>query len=343
MLLETPKDGNAGEPARERCRSAGPDEPRRAARTASVAEDVGGEAVDRRAATPGVGREARLDACLRQELLASPLPFGRDLRQQRVRAARRARRRGRAVRSTMAPGSSGSIRSSGPSTDTSTSRPSSSAARTGWNRGSSRAALTATRATSSPRGRRHSSVPMQPRSCPWRFNVTNAPLASGNGAAAGISIERPITVRVTAVRAMSTSARCSWSVNIGECAERPGHVADDRAVVAGNLPRVHVFQHPSLPRAAGPRRNHHGNHRSAAARDEPSALRLPGIPRRSAAGARGPALQRTPARGGRGPAPWSRRSNARGRCSRRAEFSVPLRDSPTVRRGPGSCRASGIP
>ena len=80
---------------------------------------------------------------------------------------------------TMASGSTGSIASSGPSTETSIRRSGNSFGATGAKRGSSRAALAAHLAISSASDSRHSSVPRHPRSVPRRLNVTNAPVASG--------------------------------------------------------------------------------------------------------------------------------------------------------------------
>src|SRR5258708_18233886 len=69
-------------PEDERRRSPRPDEPGRAPRTRSVAEDDRREAIDLRAAPPGIGRQSGLRAGVRQELQAIPAPLDRDLRQQ---------------------------------------------------------------------------------------------------------------------------------------------------------------------------------------------------------------------------------------------------------------------
>src|SRR5258708_28733386 len=55
-------------PEDERRRSPRPDEPGRAPRTPSVAEDDRREAIDLRAAPPGIGRQSGLRAGVRQEL-----------------------------------------------------------------------------------------------------------------------------------------------------------------------------------------------------------------------------------------------------------------------------------
>src|SRR5205807_7124193 len=77
---------HAADPEDKRRRSARSDEPRRPPRTPSAAEDDGREAVDGRAPLPAVGRQARLHAGLRQELIAVPAPLDRHLRQQQAAA-----------------------------------------------------------------------------------------------------------------------------------------------------------------------------------------------------------------------------------------------------------------
>src|SRR5258708_37050923 len=69
-------------PEDERRRSPRPDEPGRAPRTPSVAEDDRREAIDLRAAPPGIGRQSGLRAGVRQELQAIPAPLDRERQQQ---------------------------------------------------------------------------------------------------------------------------------------------------------------------------------------------------------------------------------------------------------------------
>ena len=130
-----------------------------------LAKHLGGEPIDGGAALPGFGPKSGLDAGLTQKLLARPAPLGRHLRKQQ--APPRARLDDESVhgRSTIDSGSSGSMRSSGPRTETSTVSAVSSCGVTGAKRGSSLAASAAHRTTSVARSR-HSSVPRQPRSSP---------------------------------------------------------------------------------------------------------------------------------------------------------------------------------
>ena len=123
-----------------------------------------GEAVHDRAVFPGVGREAGLEARLAQELLRAPLPLGRHLRKEQApvpsllddEAVQPDRQRAGRAR--------GSMRSSGPSTETSSVNAGSSVAVTGGKRVSSLAASAAQRATSPARSPARSIVPRHPRS-----------------------------------------------------------------------------------------------------------------------------------------------------------------------------------
>src|SRR5262249_48793741 len=158
--------------------------------------------------------------------------------------------------------------------ETSTSRPSSSATVSGAKRGSSSAALTATRAISSASGRRHSSVPIQPRSRPSRLSVTKAPTARGNSPVSVTGARATPTAPLTASRASSTSAVFCGSVNTFERPERAGQIADHAAVITGDLARVHVGEHAAVARAAGAGRQHDRYQGPAAARDEAPAFAL---------------------------------------------------------------------
>ena len=149
-----------------------------AARAASVAEDVGREAVDLRAALPAVRRQAGLRAGVRKELLAIPSPLGRDLRQEQAAAA--ALFDDEAVAADLDRGGIARIdlleRPEHRDFDVEIvelGRADRIEAR-----------ILARRADGDARDffrerPRHSSVPMQPRSWPSRFSVTKAPLASG--------------------------------------------------------------------------------------------------------------------------------------------------------------------
>ena len=151
---------------------------------------------------------------------------------------------------TIAPGSNGSIGSSGPSTETSTSR--------------SVELLTAHRVEPRILARGadgHARHLLRERTPALERADAAAKLsrrlqrdegAAGLGqvdSATAPARSRPVTSAATAPRAMSTSARRCASVNIGEASERAGEVADDAAVVAGDLARMHVLQHAPVGRA----------------------------------------------------------------------------------------------
>src|SRR3954463_6434046 len=174
---------------------------------------------------------------------------------------------------TMTSRSRGSIASSGPSTETSTARSSSSSADTGGNLGSWVAASAAQRITSPASPRSHRSVPRQPRSSPPRLSVTNTPEASGTTTEKAGAAD-PVTVATTDRRARSTSACFCASVSIGEGSQRSRKIPDDTVVVAGDFARVGVFQHPTVLRAQAARRFHHRDRGATATRDVPPTLLL---------------------------------------------------------------------
>ena len=171
-----------------------------------------------RAVLPGVRRQARLPAGVRQKLLAVPSPLGRDLRQQQAAPAalldhqamaadRRWRRVARIDRFE---------RARAP-------RPRRRGRRAPTRRTGAKARILArrarrrTRATSSASGRRHSSVPDAAAQLRRRASsVTKAPLAPGRSIVRrGAAARAPRDLaRCTAARAISSSARCCASVNI---------------------------------------------------------------------------------------------------------------------------------
>ena len=189
-----------------------------------------------RAGSPGIRRQARLLTGAGQELLTRPTPLGGDLWKQQSSPSTLLD--DEAVTTDLdAPRSSGSIRSSGPSTEISMLVDGSSSAVTGGKRGSRAAESSAHRATSPARSERNCSVPRQPRNSPRRLIVTNTPDASGIGSDTPKIDVSPARCALIASRAIISRDCFCASVNIvlGKAAKCSGKVADHAVVVAGNL------------------------------------------------------------------------------------------------------------
>ena len=158
--------GHAADAQGERRRPAGQDEPRRPARGcfSRRRRPRRSDRPSRRCARhPAAGR---LRAGLREERLAVPAPLGRDLRQQQPAARSLFDDQAVAADHDRVGIARIDLLERPEDRDLDVEVVELGRRARASKRGSSRAALTATRATSSASGRRHSSVPMQPRSSP---------------------------------------------------------------------------------------------------------------------------------------------------------------------------------